>query len=80
VIDALHGVMRKFGALGFVGFAEEWAAHDWLLGREVTVGLPDRQFSGIAAGVDSDGALLVDTGEEKARVMSGSVFLAGLPA
>ena len=50
----------------------------WLHGREVTVDLPDGQISGVAAGVDTDGALLVDTGEEKARVVSGSIVTAEL--
>jgi BirA family biotin operon repressor/biotin-[acetyl-CoA-carboxylase] ligase len=80
VIDGLHGVMRKFAALGLVAFAEEWATHDWLHGREVTVDLPDKQITGIAAGVDSDGALLIDTGKERTRVVSGSIVMAGLPA
>ncbi len=75
VIDALHGVMRKFAALGFAGFAADWAGHDWLRGREITVDLPDRQVSGVAAGVDSAGALLVDTGKEKIPVLSGSIIL-----
>lgn len=78
VIDALERAMRKFETLGFVGFATEWAEHDWLCGREVTVELPDRQITGIAAGVDVDGALLVNTGDEKTRVVSGSIVKAGL--
>ena len=78
VIDGLYGVMGKFEALGFVGFAAEWAGYDWLCGREVTVDLPDRQITGIAAGVDADGALLVATGKEKTRVVSGSIVMAGM--
>ena len=78
IIESLHGVLRKFDALGFVGFAKDWDKHDWLRGRAVTVELPDKQLNGIAAGVDTDGALLVDTGNEKTRVVSGSVVLAGL--
>ena len=75
VINALHGVMRKFAALGFVGFAEDWAGHDWLRGREITVELPDRQVSGTAVGVNPGGALLVDTGNEKIPVVSGSIIV-----
>ena len=80
VISALHGVMQKFGAHGMGAFAEDWSTHDWLKGREVTVDLPDQQITGIAAGVDSDGALLIDTGKEKVRVVSGSIVMAGLAA
>jgi BirA family biotin operon repressor/biotin-[acetyl-CoA-carboxylase] ligase len=78
IVNELHAVMRKFAALGFVGFVEAWAKHDWLKGREVIVELPDQQISGVAAGVDNDGALLVDTGKGKTRVVSGSIILAGL--
>lgn len=77
VIDGLYGVMQKFAALGLAGFAAEWAEHDWLRGRDVTVDLPERQITGIAAGVDVDGALLIDTGQEKTRVVSGSIVMAG---
>ena len=79
IIDGLCGVMCKFAEHGFAAFAQEWAEHDWLRDRQVTVNLPDRQISGNAAGVDSDGALLIDTGKEKIRVVSGSIILAGLP-
>lgn len=75
VINTLHGVMRKFAALGFVGFAEDWAGYDWLRGREITVELPDRQVSGTAVGVNPGGALLVDTGNEQIPVVSGSITL-----
>jgi len=78
VVDELCSVMRKFAALGFVGFAEAWANHDWLRQREIIVDLPDQQISGAAAGVDNDGALLVETGGAKIRVVSGSIILAGL--
>jgi len=78
VVDELHGVMRKFAALGFAGFAEAWARHDWLRQRDIVVDLPDQQISGAAAGVDSDGALLVETASAKIRVVSGSIILAGL--
>ncbi len=78
IVNELHGVMSKFAALGFVGFLEAWAKHDWLKQREVIVDLPDQQITGVAAGVDNDGALLVDTGKAKTRVVSGSIILAGL--
>lgn len=78
IVNELHRVMRKFAALGFVGFVEAWAKHDWLKGREVIVDLPDQRILGKAAGVDIDGALLVDTGKTKTRVVSGSIILAGL--
>lgn len=78
VIESLLGVMQRFALHGFAGFADDWAAHDWLHGREVIVDMPDQQIAGIAVGVAADGALLVDTGVEITRVVSGSVILAAL--
>lgn len=78
VVDELHSVMTRFEALGFAGFAEAWAKHDWLRQREIVVDLPDQQISGTAAGVDNDGALLVQTASAKIRIVSGSIVLAGL--
>jgi BirA family biotin operon repressor/biotin-[acetyl-CoA-carboxylase] ligase len=69
--------MTDFAAQGFVAFADDWRKHDWLHGRDIMVDLAGRQISGIAAGVDSDGALLVDTENSQARVISGSVVVNG---
>jgi BirA family biotin operon repressor/biotin-[acetyl-CoA-carboxylase] ligase len=80
VLDQQHRVMRKFAAYGFAGFAEHWAKYDWLHEREVIVDQSDKQILGIAAGVDKDGALLVDTDGVTTRVVSGSVMVAGLAA
>jgi BirA family biotin operon repressor/biotin-[acetyl-CoA-carboxylase] ligase len=75
VIEHLYGSMVKFEAHGFV--SEEWQQHDWLLNRDVTVDMPDKQITGTAAGVDGDGALLVDTRNGRQRVISGSIVMAG---
>lgn len=80
LLDHVHGVMRKFAAYGFARFAEHWSEHDWLSRREVIVDQSDKQIVGVAAGVDKDGALLVDTEGGQARVVSGSVMVAGLAA
>ena len=80
LLDRLHGVIRKFAGYGFSGFAEDWAGYDWLLQREVIVDQSDKQILGVAAGVDNDGALLVDTDSGTLRVISGSVMVAGLTA
>lgn len=80
LLDEVLLVMRKFEAYGFAGFVEHWCEYDWLNKRNVIVDQPDRQVSGIASGVDQDGALLVETGNGNVRVVSGSVTVAGLAA
>lgn len=78
IIDKLLAVMQRYAEQGFAGFAGEWSRLDWLLSRDVIVTLASGQISGTAAGVDRDGALLIDTAGERVRVVSGSVALAGL--
>ena len=77
IIDGLYEVMTEFAAVGFVGFSENWVRYDWLQGREITVDMPDGEITGIASGVDTDGALLVDTGNGFSRVVTGSIVIAG---
>lgn len=80
LLDHVHGVMRTFAVFGFARFAEHWEKYDWLREREVIVDQTDKQVVGIAAGVDQDGALLVDTDDGQVRIVSGSVMVAGLTA
>jgi len=80
LLQHLHTSMRKFESFGFDGFAEHWSAYDWLKNRKVIVDQPDQKVSGVAAGVDKDGALLIDTDDGKIRMVSGSVMIAGLAA
>ncbi len=49
---------------------DEYAARSWLLGHAVTW---EPGGSGTAVGIDRDGALLVETGEGRLRVVSGAV-------
>ncbi|MCH8336876.1 MAG: biotin--[acetyl-CoA-carboxylase] ligase [Proteobacteria bacterium] len=78
IIETLYATMARFEEQGFAGFADEWRRHDWLHGREITVDMQNRRITGVAAGVDADGALFVDTGDEKVRVLSGSIVMASI--
>lgn len=79
LIDGLAATFLEFEAGGFGSFASRWSGRDWLLGREVTVDTPQRQVTGIGAGIADDGALLVDTGDGPcSRITSGSVVMAGV--
>lgn len=77
LIGSLHVVMATYEVQGFAAFVDEWQQHDWLRGREISVELDDRQVSGIAAGVETDGALRVKTEAGHTRVISGTITLAG---
>lgn len=77
LIEHLYWTFRKFDELGLAGFIEDWQQHDWLRDREITVDMADRQVTGIAAGIDDDGALLIDARNGRLRVISGSIVMAG---
>ena len=78
LVEYLYLTCKRFGETGFAGFAEDWQQHDWLRNREITVDMPDKQITGIAAGVDVDGALIIENKSGRTRVISGSIVMAGL--
>jgi BirA family biotin operon repressor/biotin-[acetyl-CoA-carboxylase] ligase len=54
----------------------EWQSRLATLGRDVQVTMPDRVLTGLATGVDADGALLVQqSGGKMVRVLAGDVTL-----
>lgn len=70
-----HGVdaARQFAQAGFVPFHEEFLAADALRGHPVSLHGSGPVESGIARGVEVDGALLVERDERIHRVMAGEV-------
>lgn len=60
---------------GFATVLDAWRQESITLNRLVTVVGPDRSFSGKALDIDSDGALLVDTGERIERILAGDVSI-----
>ncbi len=77
----LESVFRLFDALvefereGFAAFADEWQRADALRGAAVTVHTADGERPGIARGIDTDGALRVETARGIERFVSGEVTL-----
>lgn len=77
LINSTYSTFAEYEACGFAPFFSRWLVHDWLQGQNVTVDVQQRHFSGVAAGIDDDGALLLDPDEgERLRVTSGSVVAA----
>lgn len=73
VIESLFDCMVRFESQGFAPFREEWRRYDWLFGRRVVVDKSDGCLSGVAQGVDDDGALVVQTDGERCRAITGTV-------
>lgn len=64
---------------GFGAFLEDWNRFDALKGRAVIVlGHEDAATTGVAAGVDRDGALLVQTSAGLQRILNGEVSVRAL--
>jgi BirA family biotin operon repressor/biotin-[acetyl-CoA-carboxylase] ligase len=77
LINATNSTFAEYEACGFAPFLRRWLAYDWLQGQNVTVDIQQRYLSGVVAGIDEEGALLIDSDtEERLRVTSGSVVAA----
>lgn len=59
---------------GFAALRAAWLEHARGLGRAIRVRLPNTTLEGVFAGLDGDGALLLDTGAGRRRVEAGEVF------
>lgn len=68
-------VLAQFQRQGLAPFIAEWRARDLLDGRDVRLILPDEELHGVAAGIDADGAFLVDCGSIRQRFTYGEVSL-----
>ena len=75
VIDELLGVLLQFAVDGFAPFRDEWSTLDALRNRPVRVLLGTDHFDGIAAGIDTDGGLLLDNGGQVRKFVSGEASL-----
>ena len=62
-------------AQGFAPVLDEWRRLSLTLGQEVRVFGVAETFTGRAVDIDADGALLVDTGEGRRRVLAGDVSI-----
>jgi BirA family biotin operon repressor/biotin-[acetyl-CoA-carboxylase] ligase len=81
--DVLVGVLarldREFAGLAAadVDLSERWRASCMLEGQTLAVTTGEDRVAGVCAGVDRDGALLVDTSTGRRRIYSGTVTLLG---
>lgn len=69
---AWYGRWRE-GA-GFATIRAEWQARAQGLNQPIRVRLPGETREGVFAGLDTDGALLLDTGTGRHRIAAGEVF------
>jgi BirA family transcriptional regulator, biotin operon repressor / biotin---[acetyl-CoA-carboxylase] ligase len=75
ILDELLSMLLQYERCGFAAFRDAWAALDGLNGRAAQVVVGDSAVSGIARGVDADGALLLETKDRMQRFVSGEASL-----
>lgn len=73
------GALEQFAVSGFPAFVAEWRACDLAAGRTVSLDQHQQTIIGTALGVDEDGALLLRTGRETRRFVSGDLSLRMIP-
>ncbi|GAB4412950.1 MAG: hypothetical protein Kow00123_26730 [Anaerolineales bacterium] len=72
----VEGIARRYAELrAGMSPVREWEAALDTIGQDVVVELPGERITGVALGVDADGALLVRTGEGTRRIVAGDVRL-----
>lgn len=59
---------------GFASIRERWLARATGLGEEITVRLPNEEFSGVFETIDEGGGLLLRSGDGRRTVAAGEVF------
>ena len=72
LVNELALALEEFGARGMAD-ADEWQGADALANRPVRVLQGEQTLEGLARGVDADGALLLDAGGGRRRILSGEV-------
>ena len=75
LMQPLLEAIATFEGHGFAAFAQRFAQRDVLLGQPLSVEIGSTAVEGIAAGIASDGSLLLRTPSGVVRVSSGEVDL-----
>ena len=79
VLGCMIAALEAFERAGLHPFLDEWRRYDIIHGRQVNLRLPNEVINGRACGIDSGGALLVDTAAGRRRFASGEVSLRVAP-
>ena len=73
VIEVWVRAIDDFEASGFNAFADRFNGYDWLNGRTIVADTPQGTFEGTAAGIDTSGALLLNDGDTRRTIVSGTI-------
>jgi BirA family biotin operon repressor/biotin-[acetyl-CoA-carboxylase] ligase len=79
LIGSLVTGLRAFQIDGFAPFAAEWRSADALAGRSVVISSDGGSIAGHARGIDSGGALCLETRDGVQRFVTGEVSARAVP-
>jgi BirA family transcriptional regulator, biotin operon repressor / biotin---[acetyl-CoA-carboxylase] ligase len=79
LIGSMVTGLAQFGSDGFAAFAGEWRAADALAGKPVVISSDSGSIAGHARGIDSGGALCLQTRDGLQRFVTGEVSARALP-
>ncbi len=77
LFSALNNRYMEFEARGFEAVRPVWESYSALTGMKVTVVNGDARETGVVRGIDSSGALMLDTAGGPRRILAGDVTLEG---
>lgn len=75
LINVIHEAIRQFEELGFDVFKEGWERRDILRDRSIVLSGVEPPISGIGAGIDGEGAYLIQTSNGIERAIGGELSL-----
>lgn len=75
VIRALINTCEQFEQSGFAGFLEYWQGYDMTYGKQVEIHSGSQRIAGIAYGINEQGMIRIDTGDDIRSFSSGDVSL-----
>lgn len=75
IIAALTAALDDFAAQGFTGFSRRWQQHDLTQDKPVNLEYGGKVIHGLARGIDSEGALLLEIEGRTQRFLSGDLSL-----
>jgi BirA family biotin operon repressor/biotin-[acetyl-CoA-carboxylase] ligase len=75
LVESICSALQRFDVYGLKAFMNGWNRSDWLRGRQTTVDTASGRISGMAEGIDDNGALLLMTPQGRRSVIFGSIVL-----
>ena len=79
LIGAIVSGLGQFESQGFAAFAGEWRSADALAGKPVVISFDSGSITGHARGIDSGGALCLQTRDGLQRFVTGEVSARAVP-